>query len=473
MDTSLFNDFENLSYDWKQVVARELKQPNAADELTWQAEEGISFSAYHETVKVEAQSTAAALNEVLSKQSVREEFYNTVKIDATEAKQANKAALAALNGGANGLSFRKVKAKDISTLLQDVLSEFIYLEMHFEQAQAGLTELKNHLGWDKAQKQLGLINYSPLSHLLAKGNWNTDQKADFEALAAHINYLQKEFPLAKGIRIDAALAADAGANLSQQIAYALSQGNEYMKQLTALGLSADEVATQLQFHFGTGQQYLLECVKLNAFRVLWAKILENYGASTSDCFISTGTCPIGTAIYDSHNNLLRYTTASMSAIIAGSDSHTVTPFDANYKNDNDFSARLARNITTILLDESFLKTSKQATLGSFFFENALHELAKNAWGIFQKWEKTGGFISAALQGTIQAAIVEVAATKQARFDANELIVLGVNRYPNKTENKKSAIEKAAHHKENQEKLVKTLVPIRLAEASEFDRLAQE
>ena len=58
-------------------------------------------------------------------------------------------------------------------------------------------------------------------------------------------------------------------------------------------------------------------------------------------------------VYDPHNNLLRGTTEAMSAALGGADAITVVPFDASYREPDEFSRHLALNTQLILRDEAY------------------------------------------------------------------------------------------------------------------------
>ncbi len=50
----------------------------------------------------------------------------------------------------------------------------------------------------------------------------------------------------------------------------------------AKGLKVDEFAPRLSFFFGIGMNFFMEIAKLRAARLLWAKIMKNFGAEKPD-----------------------------------------------------------------------------------------------------------------------------------------------------------------------------------------------
>ena len=134
----------------------------------------------------------------------------------------------------------------------------------------------------------------------------------------------------------------------------------------------------LKNHVGTN--YFFEISKLRAIRMLWQALLEKHELS------NLGKIRIFSEIEvsdvkdtDDDNKLLRATTGSMSAIIGGSAYLTVRPFDSVFEEGDDRQQRIARNVSTLLKEESYLDKVKDASSGSYYIENLTHELANNAW----------------------------------------------------------------------------------------------
>src|SRR5262249_58225610 len=66
--------------------------------------------------------------------------------------------------------------------------------------------------------------------------------------------------------------------------------------------------------------------------------------------------------------------------------------------------------------------------GSFYVERLTCELAKAAWGHIREVEEMGGMAKAIEAGLPKLRIEEAAAKTQARIDAAEQAVIGVNKY---------------------------------------------
>ena len=146
--------------------------------------------------------------------------------------------------------------------------------------------------------------------------------------------------------------------------------------------------------------------------------------------IHTETASWNISVYDPHVNMLRTTTESMSAVIAGVDSHLVKPFDAAFEKPGEFSERIARNQQLLLKEEVYLDRVADPAAGSYYIENLTALLVEQAWKLFLEVEEKGGFIEAVKAGFIQQRIEENAEMLNTSLATRKNSLLGTNQYPN-------------------------------------------
>ena len=94
----------------------------------------------------------------------------------------------------------------------------------------------------------------------------------------------------------------------------------------------------------------------------------------------------------------------------------------------DFSARIARNTQLFLQQESGTTRIIDPWGGSYYVERLTDDLARKAWAHIQEVEALGGMAKAIEAGVPKLRIEEAAARTQARIDAGEQTVVGVNKY---------------------------------------------
>jgi methylmalonyl-CoA mutase len=222
---------------------------------------------------------------------------------------------------------------------------------------------------------------------------------------------------------------NAAANIIQELSIALSAGLEYMNALTDAGLSAEQAASQIRFSISVGSRYFLEMAKIRALRILWANVLKKYGV-TGTAKIHVNTSMWNSTVFDSNVNMLRVTTETMSAAIAGADSITVIPYDAAFKNPDEKSCRIARNVQLILKNESSFNRIVDPSAGSYYIESLTDQIASKSLEAFKKLESEGGLLAALQSGSVQKALAESQKQKEKLIMQRREVFIGTNQYPN-------------------------------------------
>jgi methylmalonyl-CoA mutase len=172
--------------------------------------------------------------------------------------------------------------------------------------------------------------------------------------------------------------------------------------------------------------------------------------------------------------MLRTTTECMSAILGGADTVYNLPYDALYHKSNEFGNRISRNQLLILKHESYFDKVKNAAEGAYYIETLTNELANKALDIFKSIESAGGMIKQLMEGTIQRKIKESAALEQEQFDSGNLVLLGVNTFPNERDKMKGNLEINPFMEIKKRKtLIEPIIEKRLSEQLEKSRLNEE
>ena len=144
-----------------------------------------------------------------------------------------------------------------------------------------------------------------------------------------------------------------------------------------------------QFCFTINEQYFQEIAKLRAFRILWQQIMGKSPYIFAE--ISTSNWQKE----DAYNNLIASATALMSSVFGTADSILIPDYNF-FKQQTDFSQRLARNQHHILREESYLDKVQDPTAGAYFIEQLTTEILKY-FGVKQqetKLKSNGNWLSA-------------------------------------------------------------------------------
>ena len=481
-DVKLFAEFAPVTTaEWDAVINVDLKGADYDKKLVWKPLEGFSVRPYYRAEDLKKlnhlQYLPGQFPYVRSNNTNSNAWLVRQEILVEDVKAANAKALDVLMKGVDSLGFvfnscKELTAAELDTLLEGICVSAI--EVNFvcccksrNLAKLFIEKMKK-AGVNLADVR-GSINYSPLSSLSLNGEWCSDEAAAFANTKEMIE-AAATLPNFKVLSVDGSIFHNSGSTSVQELAFALSMGNEYLAKLTDLGICASKVAKAIRFNFSVSSNYFMEIAKFRAARMLWAEIVKNYGVAENDAKMSihAETSKWNQTIYDPYVNMLRGTTEAMSATIAGVDSLTVVPFDAAYRQPTEFSDRIARNAQLLLKEEAHFDLVVDPSAGSYYIETLTDSIAKAAWELFKQAEEKGGYVAAFTAGFVQETIKATAQKRDMNIATRRDILLGTNQYPNFTEVAEAEVTLEAITRAEAKKgaVAETLAPYRGAMAFE-------
>lgn len=456
----LFTEFQAVSAKaWKQQIQFDLKGADYNETLVWESPEGIKVKPFYHQEDMDISTRT------ISKSNSSWKIGHTIY--AGNAIRANGKALKFLNRGVESILFIvPSKEIEIKVLLKgiDVKTVPVYFELQFLSADY-IKKIANVAGAAAAEIHL---NIDIIGNLAKSGNWFANLEDDHQALGSIL-----ETGLPNTLQVDVSLYQNAGANMVQQLAYALAQANEYLNYFESIIANEVKQSFPIAFKVSVGTNYFFEIAKLRALRLLWKTLAAEYGIS-ADCHIMAQPTKRNKTLYDYNTNMLRTTTESMSAVLGGADVVFNTPYDAIYHKTNEFGERIAVNQLLLLKYEGHFDKVDNAADGAYYIENLTQQLAEKALELFKTIEKGGGFLKYLKDHTIQKKIKESAQKEQAKFDAATEILVGTNKFQNPNDKMKDNLELYPFVKTSPRKtLVEPIIERRLAEGLEQKRLKEE
>ncbi len=427
----------------------DLKGADFNKKLVWRTNEGFNVQPMYRAEDIKDLKTTDSLPgeyPFVRGTKTNNDWYIRQEIEVCCPKGANEKALDILGKGVTSLGFKlkeELDAEGLKTLLAGI--DLAKVEINFDccpnkalQLAKDLVEVVKAAG--AADTFTGSIGFDPFRRLLKHGK---DFPKDIKALAAEIVKAVADVKNLRVLAVNTDKLCNAGAYIYQELGYALSWGNEWLSQLTDAGVDATEAAKRIKFNMGISTNYFMEIAKFRAARMLWAQIVKQYEPKC-DCAckmnVHATTSEFNQTIFDAYVNLLRSQTESMSAALAGVDSITVTPFDKQYKNPDDFSERLARNQQLLLKEESHLDKIVDPAGGSYYVETLTVSIANEAWKLFLATEEQGGFYAALKAGEVQKAVNESSDKRHTDVARRKESLLGTNQFPNFNEIANDKIE---------------------------------
>ncbi|MDF2232589.1 methylmalonyl-CoA mutase [Albimonas sp. CAU 1670] len=277
----------------------------------------------------------------------------------------------------------------------------------------------------------GTIQNDILKEFMVRNTYIYPPEPSMRIIADIIEFTSNEMPKFNSISISGYHMQEAGANLVQELAFTIADGMEYVRAAMAKGLTVDQFAGRLSFFFAIGMNFFMEAAKLRAARLLWARVMEDFGAQKPGSKMLRTHCQtsgVSLAEQDPYNNVIRTAYEAMSAALGGTQSLHTNALDEAVALPTEFSARIARNTQLILQEETGVTKVVDPLAGSYYVEALTAELKDKAWALIQEIESMGGMTKAVASGMPKLRIEESAAMRQAGIDRGEEVIIGVNKY---------------------------------------------
>jgi methylmalonyl-CoA mutase len=378
-------DFPEIPTEqWKEQIAKELKKANSPESFEFfDKVENLTFS-------ITPENFPSILIENDKKTSDWEVGYE-ITITDTNSKEANKEALQALNFGANAItfSFETEEKVDLNLLLEVI--EVQYIDLHFN--------IKNEV--------------------------QENQILTFKKEHKHKRiFINSEKGSGESVFISSYNIHSIGGNATEELAYLLTKINQKITEFDFKSINIE---------MGIGNNLLLEISKFKAARILINQIFRSYNLNP-EIYLTAKTGFVNKSYKDPHTNLLRQTTEVLSAVLGNVDQIIALPYDKMFvKQENNFTARMAVNISNLLKEEGKIHFSINPFSGSRYINQYIHVLSDAAWNLFNEIEKNQGIENENGVKFIRESILKTRERRIIQFKSKEQLLVGINAFLNPTE----------------------------------------
>ncbi|MFF8950514.1 methylmalonyl-CoA mutase family protein [Streptomyces sp. NPDC014940] len=293
-----------------------------------------------------------------------------------------------------------------------------------EAAAEALLRLYEARGVDPGAVRGGLGG-DPLGH-----EARTGVPLDVAPFAALAGRCAGTYPGLRALTVDALPYHEAGGSAAQELGASIATGVAYLRALTEAGLPVETACAQLEFRYAATADQFLTVAKLRAARRLWARVAEVAGAPGAGAQVQHAvTSPVMLTRRDPWVNMLRATVATLAAGVGGADAVTVLPFDHALGLPDAFARRIARNTSTILMEESHLARVIDPAGGSWYVERLTEELAQAGWAYFRSVERDGGQAACLRSGRIRTDLATTWAERSKKLAKRREPITGVSEFP--------------------------------------------
>jgi methylmalonyl-CoA mutase, N-terminal domain len=278
----------------------------------------------------------------------------------------------------------------------------------------------------------GTVQNDILKEYIARGTYIYPTRASMRLVTDVFEFCARELPRWNTISISGYHMREAGATAAQELAFTLADGIGYVEAARSRGLDVDGFAGRLSFFFAAWSELFEEVAKFRAARRMWARIMrERFGATkprSMMCRFHVQTAGSSLTAQSVDNNVVRTTIQALSAVLGGAQSLHTNARDEALALPTEGAARLALRTQQIIAHEAGVSETPDPLGGSYFVEALTNQVEAAAQAYLDEIDALGGALAAIEAGYQQRQIQEAAYRVQREIEAEERIVVGVNRF---------------------------------------------
>jgi methylmalonyl-CoA mutase, N-terminal domain len=283
-----------------------------------------------------------------------------------------------------------------------------------------------------ARELRGTIQTDILKEYIAQKEWIFPPEPSMRLVVDMIEYCAQELPRWHPISISGYHIREAGSTAAQELAFTLADGFAYVDAALERGLDVDDFAPRLSFFFNAHLDFFEEIAKYRAARRIWARELrERYGARNPRSWLMrfhTQTAGVSLTAQQPEVNIVRTALEALAAVLGGTQSLHTNSYDEALALPTEDAVRLALRTQQVIAHETGVVNTIDPLGGSWYLEDLTNRLEAEAYDYFARIEQLGGVVEAIKDNFFQREIAEASFRYQAEVEAEQRVVVGVNRY---------------------------------------------
>lgn len=284
----------------------------------------------------------------------------------------------------------------------------------------------------RPQQLRGTIQNDILKEYIAQKEYIFPPEPSMRLVVDTIEFGAQTVPQWNTISISGYHIREAGSTASQELAFTLADGMEYVRWALQRGLDIDAFAPRLSFFFNAHNDFFEEIAKYRAARRIWARTMrETFGARNPRSWLMrfhTQTAGVSLTAQQPENNIVRVAIQALAAVLGGAQSLHTNSMDEALALPSELAVTIALRTQQIIAEESGVINTVDPLGGSYFIEAQTNRLEEQANAYFRRIEELGGMLPAIDQGFFQSEISEAAYRYQREIDEQKRKIVGVNAY---------------------------------------------
>jgi methylmalonyl-CoA mutase N-terminal domain/subunit len=281
-------------------------------------------------------------------------------------------------------------------------------------------------------KLRGTIQTDILKEYIAQKEFIFPPGPSMRLVTDMVEFCAQEMPLWHPISVSGYHIREAGSTAAQELAFTLKNGFTYVEWALERGLDVDAFTPRLSFFFNAHLDFFEEIAKYRAARRIWAREMrDTYGARDERSMLMrfhTQTAGVSLTWQQPLVNVARTAIEALAAVLGGTQSLHTNSYDEALALPTEDAVRLALRTQQVIAHETGVVNTIDPLGGSYHVEALTNRLEAEAYELFGRIDELGGMVAAIEQNMPQREIAEAAYRYQQEIEAEERIVVGVNRY---------------------------------------------
>lgn len=214
-----------------------------------------------------------------------------------------------------------------------------------------------------------------------------------------IEFQSQFLPRWNSVSISGYHIREAGSTATQELAFTLRDGMEYVEACLERGMNIDDFAPRLSYFFNSHNEFFEEVCKLRAARRIWARVMrERYGAKNErSWYMKTHVQTAGCSLTEQQplNNIVRVAYQAMAAALGGCQSLHTDSMDETLGLPTEQAVTVALRTQQILAHETGVTRTVDPLGGSWFVESLTDQMEAEALDLIREIDEMGEYTAIA------------------------------------------------------------------------------
>ncbi len=246
-----------------------------------------------------------------------------------------------------------------------------------------------------AAEQLGgTLQNDILKEFHSQNEYIYPPEPSVKLVADTIEYQSAFMPKWNSVSISGYHIREAGSSATQELAFTLRDGMEYVEACIERGMDVNDFGPRLSFFFNAHNEFFEEVCKLRAARRIWARMMrDRYGATNPKAWrMKTHVQTAGCSLTEQQplNNIVRVAYQAMAGVLGGCQSLHTDSMDETLGLPTEQAVTVALRTQQILAHETGVTRVADPLGGSYFVESLTDTMETEALRYIDEIDSMGG-----------------------------------------------------------------------------------